>query len=242
MVSAFDVFFQYHLFDFLILIILGLIWLYTTKLNPNHLYVSKGDHRLSYPHYNAGITETQNLIVVIAIPYIVYLVFYLILKYHDPIDYLVPFDFLIIIVGHVGCIFSGNILANCIKIQVGRPRPDYFAVLGQDSGADTLKPDDVPEKEYREEYKSFPSGHSCSAMSGSLYLTLFLNKEIKSQQLWVFILIILPLFYAFYVACTRIIQHRHHIEDVICGLFIGFLFPLLFFSGARNLFIEHIFP
>lgn len=242
MTNSVDVFFKYHLLDFLIVLILIGIWYYTTKRNPHHFYIPKSDPRLSYPHYNSGITEAQNLIIVIGVPYLVYLIFYLILKIHGKTKFLISFDLFLILIGHFGCIASGNILANCIKVQVGRPRPDYYAVLGFESRADSIKPDGISVKKYQEEYKSFPSGHSCSSMSGGLFFTFFLNGVLNTNQFWVYVLTMLPILYVFYVACTRILQHRHHVEDVLGGLLIGFIFPCIFFYGVKNIFGENLLP
>lgn len=149
-------------------------------------------------------------------------------------DGLIPFDFILVLVGHSGCIIVANILSNIIKLQVGRPRPDFFAVLGIQANSETAMPDDMPVKNYIECFKSFPSGHTTSASCGTLFLVLFLQHGINSNQFTVFFLKLLPLLYAFYIGAMRITEHRHHIEDVLAGMIIGFIIPGCFFAGQHD--------
>jgi membrane-associated phospholipid phosphatase len=82
---------------------------------------------------------------------------------------LVPIDFLHVVIGHVSCILMGNILSNILKLQIGRPRPDFFDVLGNSAGSQTLMPEDMTRKTYIECFNSFPSGDPVTASSGTMY-------------------------------------------------------------------------
>ena len=241
MVSAGFVFFDCHLLDILVLIIIGIGWFYTQNLNPNRLFVPKHDPRCSYPHYDSGIKERDNLLICISVPYVFYLIIYFIGKYSST-SIIFPFDLIQVLVGHIGSIFISNLLANCIKIQVGRPRPDFFAMLGDDFGAEDQQPSCLSRKAFNEQFKSFPSGHSTTAASGCLFFSIFLAKSIKTNQMSIFMLKSIPIIYMFYIGCTRITEHRHHFEDVLCGFLIGIIFPPLYFYGMHSIFRDNFFP
>ena len=243
MISAKELFIDYHLLDFFILIILMVVWAYMNRVTPKRLFIPKKDPRFNYPHYNSGITETQNLIVVLAVPLVIYTLLYILLKVGVNLKYLKNFDFLLVIIGHVGSIVVSNIFANILKLQVGRPRPDFFTVLGSDATSEIICPDDFDKKAFNEEFKSFPSGHSASAMSGTLFLILFLSKAIRSKQFWVKFLILLLFIYPYMVGSTRITQYRHHPDDVIMGLFVGSTLPVVYFlTCSDDIFCSKVFP
>ena len=243
MVTAKAVFVDYHLVDIIFLGILSAIWTCLQRGNPNRLFVPKRDPRCSYPHYDSGIKEFTNLIICVIIPYIVYTIMYVIIKVEGVLTGMVPFDFIYALVGHAGCVIIANVVANILKLQVGRPRPDFFAVLGVQANSETGIPDDMSVKAYHECFKSFPSGHTTTAASGCLFLVLFLQNGVIINQFTVFFLECVPLMYTFYIGAMRITEHRHHFEDVLAGMIIGFLFPICFFLGQRDrLFTEVILP
>ena len=241
--NARELFLDYHLVDFILLIILCVFWYLLQNANPNRLYVPKKDPRCSYPHYDLGMKESTNLAIVVIIPLVIYTILYVILKTKGVMNGMVPFDYLYVIVGHLGCIVLTNILANILKLQVGRPRPDFYDSLGINANSETPPPEGMSTKKYIECFKSFPSGHTGSASSGCLFFILFLQKAIINDQFWIYFLKMCPILYNFYIAAMRITEHRHHIEDVLAGLIIGFLFPLVFFMGSQeHLFIQNVFP
>ena len=243
MVTAKEIFIDYHLLDFVILIILMIVWAFMNNVTPKRLFVPKKDPRCNYPHYNSGITETQNLIVVIGVPLAIYTLLYILLKLKENLEYLKNFDFLLVIIGHIGSVVISNIIANIVKLQVGRPRPDFFTVLGNGATSETICPEEFDKKTFDEEFKSFPSGHSASAMSGTLFLILFLSKVIKSKQFWVKFLILSLFIYPYIVGCTRITQYRHHPDDVIMGLFIGSTLPVVYFlTCSDDIYCSEVFP
>ena len=237
-----EVFIDYHLLDFIVLLILAFLWGWLNRVNPRRLFVPQRDSRCSYPHYNSGISEFSNLIIVTVLPLFVYFLLYILMKCNVYLEYLKPFDLLLVIIGHLGTLCMANIVANVLKIQVGRPRPDFFSVLGTNATSEAMCPKEVPKKDFNEEFKSFPSGHSASAMCGTLFFILFLNTVIKSNQFWEKTLVFSLLIYPVIIGSTRITQHRHHPDDVIMGLFIGFIFPVLYYIGLDDITRDAIFP
>jgi diacylglycerol diphosphate phosphatase/phosphatidate phosphatase len=243
MVTAKEFFVDYHFIDFIVLAVLAVVWFFMNRMTPRRLYVPKKDPRCSYPHYNTGITETQNLIIVLVTPLSVYLFLYILLKARVELKFIKKFDLFLVIIGHFGSVVVSNIFANIIKLQVGRPRPDFFTVLGPNATSESLCPEDLSKKEFDEEFKSFPSGHSASAMSGTLFLAIFLLKAIKSKQFWLKLLVLSLFVYPYIIGCTRITQYRHHPDDVIMGFFIGSAVPIVYFlTCSDDMFCAELFP
>jgi len=136
------------------------------------------------------------------------------------------------------------------KLYVGRPRPNFYA-LTEDG------------KEIKA-YKSFPSGHASSAMStyGLVCIHFVENvllqlRGIKvptdrldaSQYGWLWnlfmpitrwigpstiLVALLPGFFAFFIACSRIHDYYHFAADAITGAIIGISSALLSFSMFRK--------
>lgn len=98
--------------------------------------------------------------------------------------------------------------------------------------------------------KSFPSGHSSTAFAGMTFLALYLISQsagYTSSKLSRLFIIILPLFYATWVAISRVedyvssvaiyayllrvpdVLQRHHVEDVAVGGMIGLVSSIVCF-------------
>ncbi|KAL4231947.1 Phosphatidate phosphatase ppapdc1b [Mactra antiquata] len=124
-------------------------------------------------------------------------------------------------------IFLAGSLVNCIKIGVGRPRPDFLARCFPDGNIDdsmkcTGKPEDVIEG-----YKSFPSGHSALCFSCLGYIALYLAGKLHifnpagRGSAWRVICVIFPLLWATMIAVSRTADYHHHWQDVTVGSILG---------------------
>ncbi|KAJ7446764.1 lipid phosphate phosphatase 1 [Mycena latifolia] len=127
-----------------------------------------------------------------------------------------------------------RLFTTVLKNRVGRLRPDFLA---------RCKWDDVKMKctgkvaDILDGRRSFPSGHSSAAFAGMTFLSFWLAGQtaawcfdapvpaasLRSSRLGRFMLTLLPLWWAMFVAVTRLEDYRHHKEDVIAGGSIGFL-------------------
>ena len=224
---------DWHIADICVCIVLGILWFILSDLNPHHLFVPENDSLSSFPYKNTGMGGGTNLTLILAVPTVIYLVIYFIEKYASDVKYVSPFDLIELLCCHYGCVlFAGNI-CHVLKIYVGRPRPDYYDFIENHIPEEPK----AHEHELREAFKSFPSGHSCTSASGSLFCTLILFKLITANDVWCICLKCLPLIYAFYIGSMRILEYRHHTDDVLAGFIIGFLFAIIFFIAAST----HIF-
>lgn len=124
-----------------------------------------------------------------------------------------------------------------MKLLVSRPRPNFYALCQFDVSKMQCM---APLHTVREASLSFPSGHSSlsfCAMSFTMYYLLghvamitpssFLNLPGISIKLQPYKYILQPLCcivpwsYAFFVACSRIVDKWHHPSDVIAGSLLG---------------------
>jgi len=79
--------------------------------------------------------------------------------------------------------------------------------------------------------ESFPSSHSQKVFSLMTYLTLYIAGQVHLLDnrccLWKWFVSSVPIFYATFVAVSRISDHRHHPSDVAVGSFIGIVVSIM---------------
>ncbi|KAG8345337.1 putative PAP2 superfamily [Trypanosoma vivax] len=138
--------------------------------------------------------------------------------------------------------FSTFIVA-CIKVYVGRLRPDFIQRLKRDG---YTKQSNAPDLcgAAREGRLSFPSGHSSAAFSAMTPLTVYLLglfRAFGGLCIWRVAVSLLPMCLAIVIAASRTRDNRHHFSDVIGGSLIGAVFALLsvglFFRFSRKAFL-----
>ena len=119
-----------------------------------------------------------------------------------------------------------GIVTNCIKLAVGRPRPDFLSRCYPDGFQRVGLPCTGSAMLISEGRKSFPSGHSsfsaCLAVFTCLYLagklgTFTERGRRQSHKL----LVLFPLLVAALIAASRTCDYHHHWEDVVVGGALG---------------------
>lgn len=111
-------------------------------------------------------------------------------------------------------------LTQTLKVTVGRLRPDFLA---------RCQPDDSLQcrgegSAIRTGRRSFPSGHTSISFAGGVFLSLYLWGKLKPLEggaFWKTALVLLPLSGAALVGVSRVLDHRHHWEDVLVGALLG---------------------
>jgi len=130
-----------------------------------------------------------------------------------------------------------ELVTEFLKHTVGRLRPDFLARCKWDKA---LKACTGPHAGIVEGRKSFPSGHSSTAFSGMVVLSLWIagqtgawyfnapcsGSPIRSRLASLF-LTLLPLFWAIFVAVSRVEDNKHHPEDVVVGSTIGIISAMI---------------
>lgn len=132
-------------------------------------------------------------------------------------------------------VFLVGAITNCLKVPIGRFRPNFVAICWNGS-TPVFRNENAyggypvcscSESDSNEIRKSFPSGHSSISAAGLGFLTYWLLGQFKSfagrGYSWSFAVALLPGFGAIVVGVTRVIDYWHFPSDVLTGLAIGFL-------------------
>ncbi|KAF8159483.1 lipid phosphate phosphatase 1 [Crassisporium funariophilum] len=135
-------------------------------------------------------------------------------------------------------VFLLHLLHSLTSRHTGRLRPDFLARCKWDAIAEECM---GKKQNILDGRKSFPSGHSSTAFSGMVFLSLWIAgqtaawcfsipktpRSLRASRMLTFLLTLLPLFWATHVAVSRLQDYRHHKEDVIVGSFIGIISAVL---------------
>ncbi|KAH9832594.1 lipid phosphate phosphatase 1 [Rhodofomes roseus] len=125
-----------------------------------------------------------------------------------------------------------EVATELLKNRVGRLRPDFLSRCKWDKATKACAGDVETILDGR---KSFPSGHSSTAFSGMMFLSLWIAgmtgawcitrptvaRSFLASRLARLSLSLLPLLFATWVAISRLEDYRHHKEDVIVGSLLG---------------------
>ncbi|KAF9500500.1 PAP2-domain-containing protein [Pleurotus eryngii] len=142
----------------------------------------------------------------------------------------------------VALFFTGSI-TQAVRITVGRPRPDFISRCLPREGTENAKPfglvdisvctADTTSLFFKEGARSFFSGHASLTAASLGFASLYLagklhvfNKKGHTTKVW---LVFTPLFGSIFVSITRLMDHRHHWEDVTVGMLVGLLFAYIFY-------------
>lgn len=126
-------------------------------------------------------------------------------------------------------------VTTCVKISVGRTRPDFIDRCQPPVGAVDPIPYGLNTEAIcttspdlsiiKDGFRSFPSGHSSAAFAGLSFLTWFLAGHFRlygdRARVWVSWLVATPPLAASLIAISRLMDNRHHPTDVIAGAILG---------------------
>jgi membrane-associated phospholipid phosphatase len=136
--------------------------------------------------------------------------------------------FIVALIGLAAC-FAGSLVVDSIKTQWGRQR--YFTMDDAPSQfTPWYEPVAEPEAPATDDFKSFPSGHSFSAML-ALWFALFprfIPLPAKRKRTWTHALFAAALIFALLTMFSRLVYGRHFLSDVTAGALIA-LAALAFF-------------
>lgn len=216
------------------LVLLGVVYLVCPV---QAMYVPAGDSQSSYPGDGSSSVEPWLLgVLCLCVPAAIFVgVYYLQKKFSSVFR---RFDMAATIWIFITIFAVTNIITQILKTYVGRPRPDIYQRCGAGNQAQMDNCPGLSGMELKDEWLSWPSGHASNAMCVFSFLTLFVQKSIRSYYATISALTSALLFIALWVGASRIVDFRHHTDDVLAGLFIGFL--ITFFIWNRS--SKRIFP
>ncbi|XP_073018632.1 lipid phosphate phosphatase 2-like [Primulina eburnea] len=217
-----------HMYDWLMLILLGVILAVLNIINPYNRFVGKDMMSdLKYPLMSKTVPEWSVPIYAVLLPILVFLLFYI--RRRD------VYDLHHAVLGILFSVLITAVITDAIKDAVGRPRPDFFwrcfpdgkdvydqwgnVICHGDKGV------------IREGHKSFPSGHTSWSFAGLGFLSLYLSGKIKvfdrQGHIAKLCLVVLPLLAASLVGVSMVDDYWHHWQDVFAGGLLGFVVATL---------------
>ena len=108
------------------------------------------------------------------------------------------------------------------KRYVGRARPDIYSVCGKNTQYEDCK-SKLSSSKLKDQFKSWPSGHSSMSITSMYVVAAFIQEAVNCNHAYVAYLGVFFIAFAFFVASTRINDFRHHADDVVAGLLMGFI-------------------
>ncbi|KXZ50715.1 hypothetical protein GPECTOR_15g399 [Gonium pectorale] len=206
------------------------------KAKPRHVYVLKETlYEHSYPHKENTVPSWSVPVYSLLGPLVLFVSYHLVRPWRLP-----RWEAMRLVVGLCLAYFLTGAITNCLKLPVGRPRPNFVRVCWP-NGTMVFEQEDqwggypvcdpsVGDGDLEEIRKSWPSGHSSLSAAGLGYASWFALGQFRSfshsaseGRQWGFLLALLPSFGAVAVAVTRVLDYWHFPSDALTGLAIGFL-------------------
>jgi len=201
--SADDWWHRTYLLDWFIgivfLIIVGIV---SFSVSPRERYLPNGDTSVTYPVKPDIVPDWLLLVISILGPITVFLLF--------QIGWRSRHDVLNALLGLLVALSITLLITGCLKVGVGRYRPDYEGRIGQ-----------------KDAQMSFPSGHASTSFSAMVFLALYMGGKLRvfvdhsGLTLLKGLSSILPLAVCIGIAVSRVIDYHHHFSDIIAGALLG---------------------
>lgn len=207
------------------------LWSVATYIKLNPLYVPPYDSLSQFPKKGKNTVQNSHVLIFNFVIFIVFIIIFALLNFKCSKKIFRSFSPFTAIYAMVTAVCLTGFFTNVLKMYVGRARPDMYSYCKSET-AQYETCTNIKKSKQKGEFVSWPSGHSSNAMSGCLFNCLFLQKVVCVRKLWWTTICSLFLFGAIYVACSRVRDYRHHTDDVLAGLFIGFV--VTFFVWQRS--------
>ncbi|GLT48861.1 hypothetical protein SLA2020_224530 [Shorea laevis] len=212
-----------HKHDWIMVLLLVVIDALLNFIEPFHRFVGEGMMTdLKYPFHQDTIPFWVVGIVVVLLPLIVFLIYYLFRK-----D---VYDLHHATMGLLFSVLITGVITDSIKDAVGRPRPNFFFRCFPDGKAvfNNVTGNVVCHghvKDIKEGYKSFPSGHTSWSFAGLTFLAWYMSGKIRAfdrrGHVAKLCILFLPIMLATLVGISRVDDYWHHWTDVFAGALIG---------------------
>ncbi|OMP04704.1 Phosphatidic acid phosphatase type 2/haloperoxidase [Corchorus olitorius] len=211
-----------HMHDWLILLLLVLIWIGLLIMNPFYRFVGKDMMEdLKYPLKSNTVPVWAVPMYAVVLPTVIFIIVYI--RRRD------VYDLHHAILGLLFSVLVTAVITDAIKNAVGRPRPDFFWRCFPDGKDEYDKWGNVichgVKSVIKEGHKSFPSGHTSWSFAGLGFLSLYLSGKIQAfdrrGHVAKLCIVFLPLLVAALVGISRVDDYWHHWQDVFAGGLLG---------------------
>ena len=201
------------------------------KVDPDPLFVPPDDSEVSFPKALPQTGSRQWLVKLVYVVSVAPILVFKVVSLWWP-RLIRPFRVFTCVWAVLACLHLSNATAALMKGYVGRARPDTYAVCGYNATGATCNV--TKRKVLVNQFLSWPSNHAACSMSGPTYTTLFSQAVVRRPHSLLLVASLAFMVYGVYVGVTRIRDYKHHPDDVIAGLFIGFVFAVVVWEGVRK--------
>ncbi|KAF8933059.1 hypothetical protein BGZ58_006611 [Dissophora ornata] len=220
-----------YLFDWVLCIVLLLLFFSLDKAEPFHRDFSVQDTAIMFPYKSKETIPVWALgLIAVFFPVVTILVVGLGIRRSRH-------DFHNGILGLLVSLMLANVFTQALKVTVGKPRPDFLSRC-QPMMNGTLITHDEPLKLWthdvcsqtdaailKDGYLAFPSGHSSNAFAGLFYISLWLAGKMHVFDRGGYslkgVIFIIPILTALLIAISRVEDYRHAPIDVTWGAILG---------------------
>lgn len=233
--------------QYLVVALIGVAVDYVDGIEPYQWAIYTGSdaeyYRYSYAHMHETVPDWMVPVVALGIPIGIFLLSYLTgrtsrVELHHACLML------------VACVLTTGMLTNAIKVQVGRPRPDFMSRCWPSGGPPMVTRKGLPKCEPGVDHaelvkgqRSFPSGHTSWSAAGLGYLTFWLMGTLRcfcgnAEPARLFFSL-MPQMGVVWMGMNRVRHHKHHAEDVLAsfvlGTFLAWAFYRKVFASVRSI-------
>lgn len=208
-----------YLYDLLLILVLALPYFLVFVIPPFERIVWRDDRSIMFPHVKNEIIPHW------AVPIFAFIIPFMLITGWLGIRRFRNKKLLVVYLGLLLSLLITVQLTTLIKALVGRPRPDFLARCDPDPSILNKVVCRGPKKLVYEGRRSFPSGHTSTSFGGLGYAGFFLAGQLGvfdgEGHVYKLIVCMVPFLLAGFVGLTRIIDYRHHWQDVFAGAIIG---------------------
>jgi len=231
------------LFIFLVVVAVGIL----SIISPYERQFKIDDETISHPFIeDETFTASKLALSIVIFPVLVITVYHIVKR---DIKYAFHQSIMGLCVSIVLCM----LVTTLIKVSVGRFRPDFISrcQVNITKVEEIYKSYNIsnqisfgPRNLYNttictntnkfildEGRRSFPSGHTSAAFSTLTFTSLFIAGKINLFDgnfiFWKLLAVLIPNLLALFIGITRVIDYRHHWQDVVVGGMLGILFSAL---------------
>ncbi|KAJ2649487.1 hypothetical protein IWW40_003159 [Coemansia sp. RSA 1250] len=213
--------------DYAVLVVMAILWALLSKITPFHRDFSLTDKTIQFPHKPDSVPFYAAVLLCCVFPLAVVLLWTLTIRrsFHDMNSG---------ILGLAMSLILNMMVTNTVKNMAGRLRPDFIdrCNLNADQVQEpriglltsaVCNPTD--EEVFLDGMRSFPSGHTSFSFAGLTFLSLWLCGHLRigdrRGRTYKSFVCFVPYLAAALVGVSRVMDYRHHWQDVLGGAILG---------------------